>query len=185
MWIACAPARPPLSNPIPERRVFRLDDLLHCRSTYIIFHCQFCLHTFLDQGVVAGLCQCHGSHCDLAARTACRVGDLAGLCLKIGSERIAHTGYKQSCRCFRDDVRVYQNKIRVSRQPQILFKYAVIRIYNRQSRAWRVCRCDGRADDDRCFCVISHSPLPYQKSCRRRHRSRGRSLSPLRSQPDG
>ena len=37
-----------------------LNDLPHCRCTYILLHSQFCLDTFFDQSIVTCLCQSHG-----------------------------------------------------------------------------------------------------------------------------
>ena len=76
--------------------------------------------------------------------------------LKVGCERIAHTGNRQAHRARRDNRRIHQDNVGVCLKEQILIELAVIGVEHRKCRTRGIGRSDGGANDNRGLQVIGN-----------------------------
>ena len=138
-----------------EQRIC-LDDVLHGRRERTLLQRNLGLDAIGHKRLIAELGERQTSHTALAASTGAAVGIMRRLGLKVGCERIAHTGNRQAHRARRDDRRIHQDNVGVCLKEEIFIELAVIGVEHRKCRARCIGRSDGGANDNRGFQVIGN-----------------------------
>ena len=74
--------------------------------------------------------------------------------LKVGCERIAHTGNRQAHRARRDNRRIHQDNVGVCLKEEIFIELAIVGVEHRKRRTRGIGRSNGGANDNRGLQVI-------------------------------
>ena len=133
-----------------------LDDVLDGRRERALLQRDLGLDAIGHKRLVAELGERQAGHSAFAAGTSTTVGIMRRLGLKVGCERIAHTGNRQAHRARRDNRRIHQDNVGVCLKEEVLVELAVIGIKHRKRRARGVGRSNGGANDNRGFQVIGN-----------------------------
>ncbi len=136
-----------------EQRV-GLDDVLDGRRQRALLQCNLGLDAIGHKRLVAELGERQAGHAALAASAGAAVGIMRRLGLKVGCERIAHTGNRQAHRARRDNRRIHKDDIGVCLQEEVLVELAVIGIEHRKRRTRGIGRSNGGTNDNRGLQVI-------------------------------
>ncbi len=172
LWMAWAPARPPLSKPIPESRVLASMIFFHSRRACTGFQSQLRLHTLFHQGIKTQLCQSVGRQCSMSSRT----GEGILYNTARASKYVASASPIPETVSLTGDCAITSVSMRTISGLEGRNRYSskrLFRINNRKSTAGRVRRCDGRADHHGSMPVISHClavsrilppPIPITRS---------------------
>ena len=133
-----------------------LDDMLDGRRERTLLQRDLGLDAIGHKRLVAELGERQAGHSALAAGASATVGIMCRLGLKVGCERIAHTGNRQAHRARRDNRRIHQDNVGVCLKEQVLIELAVIGVEHRKRRARCIGRGDGGANDNRGLQVVGN-----------------------------
>ena len=133
-----------------------LDDMLDGRRECALLQRDLGLDAIGHKRLVAELGERQAGHAALAAGASAAVGIVRRLGLKVGCERIAHTGNRQAHRARRDNRRIHQDNVGVCLKEEIFIELAVIGVEHRKCRARRIGRSDGGANDNRGLQVVGN-----------------------------
>ena len=139
-----------------EQRV-GLDDMLDGRRQSTFLQGDLGLDAIGHERLVAEFGERQAGHTALAASTGTAVGIMRRLSLKVGCERITHTGNRQAHRARRDNRRIHQDNVGVCLKEEIFIELAIVGVEHRKCRARRIGRGDGGANDNRRPQVVGDS----------------------------
>ena len=131
-----------------------LDDVLDGRRQRTLLQRDLGLDAIGHERLIAELGERQAGHSALTAGASATVGIMRRLGLKVGCERIAHTGNRQAHRARRDNRRIHQDNVGVCLKEEIFIELAVIGVEHRKCRARCIGRSNGGANDNRGLQVI-------------------------------
>ena len=131
-----------------------LDDMLDCRRERTLLQRDLGLDAIGHKRLVAKLGERQTGHAALAASAGATVGIMRRLGLKVGCERIAHTGNRQAHRARRDNRRIHQDNVGVCLKEEIFIELAIVGVEHRKRRTRGIGRSNGGANDNRELQVI-------------------------------
>ena len=131
--------------------------MLDSRRQRTLLQCDLGLDAIGHKRLVAELGERQAGHSALAAGASATVGIMRRLGLKVGCERIAHTGNRQAHWARRDNRRIHQDNVGVCLKEEIFIELAVVGVEHRKCRARCIGRGNGGANDNRRPQVVGDS----------------------------